>query len=57
MRMPASNVNDIERAASVLAGTALLIGAMRGRTTTAKTIAGAGLVARGDDARHGAHIA
>jgi len=47
MRMPSSNVNDLERAASVLAGTALLIGAMRGRTTTAKTIAGAGLVARG----------
>ena len=47
MRIPSSNVNDIERAASVLAGTALLIGAMRGRTTTAKTIAGAGLVARG----------
>jgi uncharacterized membrane protein len=45
--MPSANVNDIERAASVLAGTALLIGAMRGRTTTAKTIAGAGLVARG----------
>ena len=42
-----SNVNDLERTASVLAGTALLIGAMRGRTTTAKTIAGAGLVARG----------
>jgi uncharacterized membrane protein len=45
--MPSANVNDLERTASVLAGTALLIGAMRGRSTTAKTIAGAGLVARG----------
>jgi uncharacterized membrane protein len=46
-RMLSANVNDLERTASVLAGAALLIGAMRGRTTTARTLAGAGLVARG----------
>ena len=45
--MPSANVNDLERTASVLAGTALLIGAMRGKSSTARTITGAGLVARG----------
>lgn len=46
-RIPSANVNDFERTASVLAGTALLIGAVRGGHRTAKTITGAGLVARG----------
>ena len=46
-RFPSANVNDLERTASVLAGTALLIGAVRGGRRTVKTIAGAGLVARG----------
>jgi uncharacterized membrane protein len=46
-RSASANVNDLERTASVVAGTALLIGAMRGKRKTMKTLAGAGLVARG----------
>jgi uncharacterized membrane protein len=46
-RSDSANINDIERTASVVAGTALLIGAIRGNRRTMKTIAGAGLVARG----------
>ena len=46
-RSASANVNDLERTASVVAGTALLIGAMRGKRKAAKTLAGAGLVARG----------
>ena len=46
-RSASANVNNLERTASVVAGTALLVGAMRGKRRTAKTIAGAGLVARG----------
>jgi uncharacterized membrane protein len=47
MRSVSANVNDFERTASVLAGTALLIGAMRGRRRAMNTVAGMGLVARG----------
>jgi uncharacterized membrane protein len=46
-RSASANVNDLERTASVVAGTALLIGAFRGKRRTVKTLAGAGLVARG----------
>ena len=46
-RSASANVNDLERTASVVAGTALLIGAIRGKRRTVKTLAGAGLVARG----------
>ena len=46
-RSASANVNDFERTASVVAGTALLIGAIRGQRRAAKTLAGASLVARG----------
>jgi uncharacterized membrane protein len=46
-RIASANVNDLERTASVLAGTVLLIGAMRGQRRTAKAVTAAGLVARG----------
>ncbi|HUR20411.1 MAG TPA: SRPBCC family protein [Vicinamibacterales bacterium] len=46
--LPSANVNDFERTASVLAGTALMIGAMRANEgRTAKAITAAGLLARG----------
>jgi uncharacterized membrane protein len=46
-RIASANVNHLESTASVLAGTVLLIGAMRGQRRTAKAVTAAGLVARG----------
>ena len=47
MRTASANVNDLERLASVLTGTALLIHAYQGRRRPMNTITGVGLIARG----------
>lgn len=47
MRIASPNVNDLERMASVLTGTALLIHAYQGRRRPMNTISGVGLIARG----------
>lgn len=47
MRVASANVNDAERAASILAGTVLLIRGIRGQRRIINTVAGVGLVARG----------
>ena len=47
MRIASANVNDLERAASVLSGAAMLIAAYAGRRRVMNTVGGVTLVARG----------